>query len=68
MGVIYTLYAYGLVTADCQIGERKIVKYEAQLHKTWRTTYYLVLLLKTQPHPRFKDKRPSNLRTDAGQG
>lgn len=28
MGVTYTLHAYGLVKADCQVGERKTVRYE----------------------------------------
>lgn len=33
MGVIYTLYAYGLVKADCQIGKGEVVKYETLLQK-----------------------------------
>lgn len=59
MGVIYTLYAYGLVKADCQVGECKIVKYETLLRKTWKTTYYLFLHLKTQSCCLFRDKRSS---------
>lgn len=31
MGVMYTLYAYGLERADCQVGECKIVTDEARL-------------------------------------
>lgn len=49
MGVLYTLYAYGLVRVGCQIVECKIVKYATQLWKTWSTTYYLFLLLRPTP-------------------
>ncbi|KAI5194312.1 Rna Cytosine C(5)-Methyltransferase Nsun2 [Manis pentadactyla] len=49
MGVIYTLYAYGLVKADCQI-DSKCPKLE---HHTYKDAF-------TQENPMFRTNRKSN--------